>query len=384
MKDNFHHCFHCLAVLFFAVVASAASAATVTLDLNGFVSPGGSITGEGIADPIPIPSTEKIIKLENLQAGMTYRVDFFHNTGDDSSDFEFIMNKEGTGVGTVSLGGGRHTMVADFKPGTTELKLNTFDVTFNPDKAQTGGFNIPGMTRGRMDRNSEPVTAKLIPGKYSVENFGGPPGANIYEFIVDSRGKVGPSGSSDEYAAFVDSAVKPRVAKVHFKIVASGPIEYNTSHQIASATTAAPTATENINEFDMFVPVGGAGVTVTTFGPSRVELSNVVLPDGRPFQGTRGDEDVTFNPRLCFDSRRGFFFETMRGPMTAVMANVTGQLRDKQTELTAKFTATIVPKPAPTTRPTTPPPSATTGAPRSGPVSVPRTGAPGAPASVKP
>ena len=349
-------------LIFFALCfsASIASALTVTLELNGFVSQGGSITGEGLDDPVAIPPTQQQIKLDNLQPGVTYRIDFFHNSGDDGSDFEFVINKAGTGIESVTLGGDRHTMVTDFKTGDTTLKLNTHKITFNPDKTQSGGFAIRGMTADDQPKNSPPVVAKLIPGRYVVDNFGGPPGANEYEFMVDAKGKATPIGRADEYATFVGSTITPRVAKVHFKLVANGPIQYTGSHDITNVTTAP----NHVTEFDMAVPVGGGGVTITTFGPAKIIAGNVIQHDGKALMGTESDNDVVFNPRVCYDSRRGFFFETVRGPTFAVSAEAEGKMDDKATPLTVKMTASIYVPPKPTTRPATSPPAPPTTRPR--------------------
>lgn len=349
-------------ILLLTILTSmSAQALTITLDLNGFVG-SASITGEGIDGHVTVTPGDQVVQLENLQAGSTYLVDFLHSSGSRSSDFEFVVNKAGTGVASVGPGGDRFTMVKDFKPGATTLQLNTFKVVFNPDKTQTGGYTIRGMTQEKVAPGSGPVTAVLIPGKYIVDNFGGPAGANEYEFNIDSNGRAIPYGRADEYAVFAGSTISPRVVKVHFVITASGPIEYVGTHAILNASTTPA----NVTELDMMVPVGGGGITITSFGPNTVGASNVIAPDGSAMQASESDDNLTFNPRICFDARRGFFFETARGPAVMVMAEVAGKRDDKQTELKVKIVATVPLPPKPTTAPATRPATqpARPGAPR--------------------
>ena len=87
------------ASLFLAGLPDAALAVTVTLDLNGFPNvTSGQAYGPGVDKPIPLPAGKEKIDLPNLTAGGIYQVDFFHNSGEDGSDFSFTINAAGTGV----------------------------------------------------------------------------------------------------------------------------------------------------------------------------------------------------------------------------------------------------------------------------------------------
>src|SRR5438034_699364 len=83
----------------------------ITIDMNGFPNrTRGQVTGPGIDTPIELKAGEEKVVLEKLQPGATYGVDFFHNSGEDSSDFTITINAAGTGVEAVSLGGEKYTM----------------------------------------------------------------------------------------------------------------------------------------------------------------------------------------------------------------------------------------------------------------------------------
>lgn len=334
-----------------SALTAMAHAESIQIDMNGFVPvAGGQVTGDGLKDPVKFTAADSIVKLDNLKPDTVYYVDFFHNSGPLSSDFLFTTDKTGKAVSSVTLGGEKYNMLVGFKPGSTTLKLNTHTITFNPDRMQTGGFVIHGLNSENQGLDTPPITATVIPGTLAVDNFGGPPESKVYRFAIDSAGKVSPIEGAEEYAEFVDNLIKPRATKVHFKIAASAPVNYVVTHAMTNLTTL-----DNVIEFDLLLPVGGGGVNVWTFGPTKVFLSTMMLPGGKPYEGTETDNDLVFTPHLRYDKATGFYFETAKGKSVTVMADVNGQTDDKQSVLKATVTATIL-QPKPTaTQPSTAP-----------------------------
>jgi hypothetical protein len=195
-----------------------------------------------------------------------------------------------------------------------------------------------------------------VPGLYPVDNlYNTNGGEEDFAFVVDAKGKVEPVGIADEFAVFDGNKIKPRAALVHFKITASGPINYNPTHPLSGDAVMK----DNTYEFDMVVPVGGGGVNVWTFGDATVTRSNVPLADTRTEDGTvvphklegwTGTNDFLFYPRLRYDhALKTFYFQTpdiMVHSQTA-FAEATGKVDGGEQPLTVRVDATIV-KPAAT------------------------------------
>ena len=347
--------FALLLSLVFALISSV-SAATVTIDFNGFPNlRGGQVSGPGLeAGPIPLPAKADKVELKGLQAGGTYGVDFFHNAGENSSDFLFTVNAAGTGVDEVTAGGGQFEMLTGFTRGANVLKLATFDVVYNSNLGQAGDYFISAAI-GPQGQNSKPQTLKLIPGYYPVDNlYNTNGGEEDFAFIVDAKGKVQPVGIAEEFAVFEGNQIKPRAALVHFKISASLPVNYHASHPTTEAVIK-----DNVYEFDMAMPVGGGGVNVWTFGEctvtnSNVTLANTIKEDGtvvsNKLEGWKGANDFPFYPRLRYDEQlKAFYFQTpdiMVHAETA-LAEATGKVDGGEQPLTVTVSATIV-KPAAT------------------------------------
>ncbi|MHB0937943.1 MAG: hypothetical protein ACYC6A_16265 [Armatimonadota bacterium] len=338
-------------------LAGSVLAGTVTLDMNGFANlTGGQVTGTGLEKAIPLPAKEGQVKLEGLQAGGTYQVDFFHNAGEGSSDFTFTMNAEGTGVAEVAKGGGKYDMLDGFTPGQATLKLKTFPINYNANGGQTGVYFIQGLVEAyklEAGKGAQPLTA--IPGCYSVDNLYNTGGGNEdFAFTVDSEGKVSGCESiyiigkdeerkrnADEYAEFKDSAVNPRTAKVHFLIEGSGNVNFHGTHRVGEITGTAP-----VYEFDMPMTVGSGGLNLWSFGAWEVTGGDAVLFDGKPATGTKGENDYHFYPVLRYDlEKKAFHFETLHGPDTTVIGEAKGTYDGGDTPLSVKVTATIVPEP---------------------------------------
>jgi len=333
-------------------MASSASAATVTLDFNGFPNlVAGQVGGPGLEAPIPLPAKAAKVEMVGLQAGGVYSVDFFHNSGENSSDFSFTINDAGTGVSEVSLGGGKHKMVTGFQRDATVLKLATFDVNFNSNSGQTGDYYIQGAVgAGSIGQSSKPQTIKVIPGYYAVDNlYNTNGGEEDFAFIVDDHGKLSAVGIGDEFVTFDGNKVKPRAAQVHFKITASAPINYHPSHPTTEAVVK-----DNVYEFDMDLPVGGGGINVWSFGENTVAKSNLTLAettkeDGtkvvNKHEGVKSANDFLFFPRLRYDAQlKTFYFQTPDPLVHAetATAEATGTFDGGETALTVKVEAKVV------------------------------------------
>ena len=325
------------AALFLTGVTSNASAVTVVLDLNGFPNiTGGQVYGAGLKEPIALTAGKQRIELPALQAGSTYQVDFFHNSGENSSDFAFTVNAAGTGVETVAPAAKKFTIVKDFKPGSATLKLNTHTITYNANSGQTGTYYIHGLL-APIQGDKGPIKLAAMPGLYRVDNlYNSGQGNEDFSFIVDSDGKTSATGGNKEYAEFSGSTVSPRSVKVHFQIWPSSPIAYHGTQKVLNAKSA-----NNVYELDMLMTVGSSGLNIWSFGRSKVLKSDVVAPDGKPLQDKTGVNDFHFYPRLRYDSKKGFFFESTVGPSGTSGAEVTGSFDDGKTDLQVTVDATI-------------------------------------------
>ncbi|MCX5658121.1 MAG: hypothetical protein NTW19_00165, partial [Planctomycetota bacterium] len=347
---------HGLAMALSMLLAGTSWAGVVTLDLNGFPNAVGAVVnGPGLAAAIKIAPGQAKAALEGLQAGQAYYVDFLHNSGDDSSDFLFTMNAKGDGVESVSLGGGKHTMVAGFKPGDATLVMNARDIVFNANGGQTGPYYIQGLfALGSLPPNAGPQKLRAIPGLYAVDALYGSGGkSEDFTFIVgsegtvsagpttciDESGKAVPGSGAPEHATYAGNAVTIRAALVHFRIVAPKPPAFN----VYSAITP-PRVDGSITEFDLIMNIGSTGILIWSFGPNTVTRSDLVTGYGKPFVWAKSDNDLWFAPRLRYDVKKGqYFFETTKGPANTVMAEASGTEDDKATPLVGvEVTATIV------------------------------------------
>ncbi len=338
-------------------LASAASAVDITIDMNGFPNlAGGQYSDSVSSDPaVKFTKDDQPLVIKDLKAGHTYNLDFYHNTGENGSDFAFTINEAGTGVDSVTLGGEKHTMVTGFKPGDTTLKLNTVDIVYNANSTQTGEYFISGLIPPySMGFNSIPQKLKAIPGWYPVDNLYNSGGGNEdFHFLVNTDGSTGPLQEQDaEYAEFDGNKINPRATLVHFKIEASEAINYHTTH---AATAAQPNGTTY--EFDMPMTIGSGGINLWSFGKSTVTKSNVMAPETKDqdgniekhkLEGTTRDNDFYFMPRLRYDlTKKTFYFETTdaEGRSDTAKAEAAGKYDDGEKPLTVTVTATIV-KPA--------------------------------------
>ena len=335
-----------------AVLAAplTALAADVTIDMNGFPNrSGGHISGPGIEMRESFEGGAQKVVLKNVTAGGTYNVDFYHDSGPESSDFSFTVNEKGTGVASVGLGGEKHAMVKGFKPGDTTLVMNTQTIVFNVDGLQTGQFYIGGIIDPHtLPAGTGQLTLKAIPGTYSVDNlYNSNAGKEDYVFIVDSNGKTGPFNGSEEYAEFKDNTVKARVCTVKIQLECTGPVLYHPTHTIVSE----PKIEGGNHEFDMLMTVGGGGLNVWSFGKVLISGGDMANPDGKPSKGNSRDNDFTFYPTLRYDlKKKKFYFVTTAGPADSVNAQASGNYDGDEKPLSVKATATITDK-APTTQP---------------------------------
>lgn len=343
-----------------AAFCASATAATVTLDLNGFPNrTGGQVTGPGLDTPIPIPAGEQKVVLSNLQSGATYQVDFFHNSLDSehpaygSSDCNFVVANDGKGIESVGLGGGVHSMVDGFQRGDTTLKLKTFPILYNANSAQTGSYYIHGlMDAHTLPANSGPQKLVAIPGTYRVDNlYNSNGGREDFTFVVTAEGKVGPVEmsvpadvpptavifrASDEYAEFSGAEVRPRATIVHIKIEASAPVQFNPTHTVTNVAVEGGTV-----DLDMPMLIGGGGLNLWNFGTNIVTGGNLITPDGAPEKGMKRDNDYYFYPLLRFDpSKKEFYFLTTEGASQTATGEAEG-VADDGSPLKAKVTATI-------------------------------------------
>jgi hypothetical protein len=340
-----------IAIALSLMIATAASAADVTIDMNGFPDlTGGHVNGPGLTEPVKFTSDDTKVEVKGLQAGQTYSVDFYHNSGESSSDFTFRINDAGTGVESVSLAGEKYSIVKDFKKGDATLTLDTVDIVYNANAAQTGNYGVSGLIAAT-GMSSMPQKLKAVPGWYAVDNLYNTGGGNEdYQFVVDSNGKTGPAGDRDaEYAEFDGNQVKPRAAVVHFKIEASGGVNYHASHV---PTAAAINGT--VYEFDVPLTIGSGGINLWSFGDYTVTKSNVMAPETRnedgtverhKLEGVKGTNDLHFYPRLRYDlAKKAYYFETTdaEGRSTTATAEATGTYDGGDKPLTITITATIV------------------------------------------
>jgi hypothetical protein len=249
----------------------------------------------------------------------------------------------------VSLGGGEHKMVTGFKPGDTTLKLNTREITYNDGGRQKGSYYLAGATAAHtVPADKGPLKFLTIPGYLSVDNLTNTAsGREDFAFTVDSEGKVGPrpGAGAAEFAEFEGSTVRPRAARVMLTIRSVTPIVIDLSHAPISKTVEG-----NVTKLDMYLPIGGGGLSAWSFGPSRVVRTTLTRPDGKSAEGEQAVNDFRFYPIVRYDDQKGFMFETTRGLAKEVGAVVTGMTDDGKAELNVEFTATIVADP-PATRP---------------------------------
>ncbi|NQU10266.1 hypothetical protein HQ590_05725 [bacterium] len=345
------------------VGATAGLAATITIDFNGFpFTVGGQVTGPGLDNPISMPPFAKTAVLDDLQAGPTYRVDFFHDdTSDGASDFDFVVAADGKGVASVALGDGAYQGLDGFKPGDRMLKLKTFAITVNANSGQTGPYYIPGLTEA-LPPDSGPQKFTVIPGHYRVDNLSNTAGGlEDYKFVINGDGQLAPGGplipgivlppvgspavlaftDSREFAEFTGTEIRPRSVRVRFKVEMAGPMQYNPSQPVTNVVVDG-----TVVELDMLMPVGGGGLNVWAFGTNTVNGGTVVKPDGQPDVGTRRENDYLFNPLLGYDrTKQQFYFVTTRGPSQTVTGETKGLADDGVTPLQAKVTATITAPP---------------------------------------
>lgn len=327
------------AAIFFAGLAGSASAATITLDLNGFPNESnGQVSGPGLDDPIPLPADKQQIELPNLGAGSAYQVDFFHNSGENGSDFLFTINAAGTGVEKVQPAAKKFMMVKDFRRGLTTLKLNTHTVIYNANSGQTGQYYIHGLLgSGAIKPNKGPIKLVAAPGVYRVDNlYNSGLGNEDFNFIVGSSGKTSAGLNGGEYAEFSGSSVSPRSANVHFQITSSSPVAYHGTQNVFNATNVG-----NVYDLDMTMTIGSSGLNIWSFGRSKVTSSDIMAADGKPLKDSEGINDFHFCPRLRYNSKKGFFFETTQGSSDTVKASVVGSSDDGATGLEVTVTATI-------------------------------------------
>ncbi len=317
-----------------------ARAATVTLDMNGFPNlVNGQVTGGDLTEAIPVPGGKDKVVLAGLKPGMTYSVDLFHNGGEDGSDFTFTVNAADTGVESVTYINQKSKVLKDFKPGASTLTLDTHTIEFDPEAKQTAFYYIPGLC---VTLPPDPGAQKFVavPGIYNVDYLtNNAQGAEDFTFIVDGKGNVTPGPKSGEFIVCEGNKIKPRVTTVRFKIEATAPINYHATHKMAGE----PKTENDVTTFDMPLPVGGGGVNVWNFGPCKVLESNTLGADGKPLEGFDSANDMIFAPRLRYDEKVGFYFETSKGgKATSVFSKVNGLTDGDASNLTVTVTATIL------------------------------------------
>jgi hypothetical protein len=325
---------------------------TITLDKNGFADlAGGQITGTGLGSPVPLGTTTSPVSFTAV-AGGTYSVDFFHNSGAGGSDFSLTINGAGTGVATVGLGGGEHTMVTGFTAGDTTLTLNSHVITYNANGGQKGNYYINGLIPAHsLGINSPPQTKTTIPGWLAVDNLYNT-GLNNedYLFTAKSDGTVSAYTNTPhhaEFATFSGSTANPRFITVHYYVSASTnlsfvftefnglPAPFNLSSTILPSGTL-----RYIYQFDMVQTIGNEGQLFPDFGSNTVVGGNAMEPTGFGFSifdvgppqlGTTRVNDYQFRPRLRFTNdlsapftKDGFYFWNTNGFGPSVNAFVVG------------------------------------------------------------
>lgn len=350
---------HLLGAVLTVLCALPLLAGTITLDMNGFANlAGGQVTGPGLEQPIKMePKADKVV-LANLQADQTYGVDFFHNSGKQSSDFLFTMNAAGTGVESVKFAEGIDTLLDGFTAGQNVLKLKTHKVVFNANSGLTSVYFIQGAIQPyALAADKGPQELTLVPGYYAVDNLNNTGGGNEdFAFFVDAKGQAGPIDSAypiskdemrvrdaNEYATFEKNAVSPRATKVKIHIEASVPVNFHPTGKIGEVTR-----NEGVMDFEMTMTVGAGGLNVWSFGKYEVTGGDVTLFDGKPAMGVKGENDYHFYPVLRYDlKKQAFYFETLHGPDITVVGEAKGFIDGNVDPLTVKVTATIVPEPKP-------------------------------------
>ena len=282
-------------------VAHAAYAVDITLNKNSFPGTiGGQVTGPGIS-AIAIGGTSNTT-LAGLQAGGTYSVDYFHNSGALGSDFTFTINGAGTGVASVGTNGGGAQMVTGFTAGATTLTLNAHTVTFNSGGDFAGTYFLHGSTGVQ---TSGATGVRVLPGGTNIDHLSNRGGGNEdWTFVIDGSGNTsaspGAAGSigipHSEFAAFSGSNVDVRTHNVHYVIDASGPIGFISDYPVLNFTSSG-----NHYEFDMVQAIGNSGVNVHSFGLHTVTASNSVRSDGTPLTGATSGNDAIYAPVLRYD-----------------------------------------------------------------------------------
>lgn len=365
-------------ISFFACIAVLLSggftfAGDITIDFNGFLNRrGGQVTVTGWEKPVRWEAGAAKFVLKDVPAGARCGVDFFHNAGEGSSDFSFVMNDAGTGVAAVGLGGGVHEMLVDFEPGDDTLTLRAFDIVYNANEGQTGEYFIAGLIDPHSLRaGSGPQTLRAVPGTYSVDNlYNAGAGNEDFHFMVDDQGNT--SGvvetvrvytgqpreeivdrrwqrDGNEYATYDGPNVNPRYAIVRFTITGTGRLLDHPTHQRIGTQREGGEIT-----YDMPVTIGAGGMNLSSFGKYTIHNSNVIEPDGQPAEGRSGDNDYVFTPRLRYSEDEGFYFETTAGPSRTARGEATGYYDGNERPLSATVKAEIVKPAKATTQPAAP------------------------------
>ena len=143
--------------------------------------------------------------------------------------------------------------------------------------------------------------------------------------------------NSAEYAEFDGASISPRQVTVHFRIEATGAVNFQFTH-----ASSKPEVEGNVYEVDMPMTVGGGGLNVVSFGDHKVVNSDVVKPDGTPLEGTVSKNDFRFYPWLRFDAKEGFLFVTTEGPSKTARCEADGAHDGGKRPLNVKILATIV------------------------------------------
>jgi hypothetical protein len=340
-----------------ALTLNQAYAVDILFQKNGFADlSGGQVTGFGIPTT-PIGNNSTDVLLTGLTPLKTYSVDFFHNTGTGSSDFSFTLDSAGN-IATIGLGGGLYTMASGV--GSTTLSLNTFSVTYNANKGQTGNYGIGGMVPAT-GINSRPKTFDAIPGKMSVDHLYNtgimlPAGDNDdFTFAADSSGNVTiPTGSNgpvshpiawSEFATPSGNTVNVNHILAHYRVEASGAITLNVYQPIQNLMALGG----NVYEFDIDLTIGNGGFFISSFGNYTIGAGNAVQPDGTSWTGVTGTNDYAFKPLLRYDPTYAngydYYFENGTDGKVAT-GSATGFYDGNVNPLSVTVTATLVPEPA--------------------------------------
>ena len=339
---------------------AAGSAGAVTIDLNGYPANFGVYVNDGATtEYITFGSPGATINLGTLDPNKRYYIDWFQNSGANSSDMYFDTGATGNEVIAVSTNQynvGSYQMVTGFTPGDATLVMNTQTLTYNANNVpnvsgQTGIYYLHGSTNAyAIPGNAGPQTVKALPGSVHVDNLYNPGQFNEdYGFIVNDSGGAAAAAGYEQYASFSGSNISPNSIVADFHVTSSGPlpvvfVAYQQPPFDAVVVQNGPATWEYT--FSIVLTPGNAGQLLADFQNGQPQTfigGDAVKGDNSPWLGTVVNGDVMFAPKLQLIGGI-WHFVTTNGLSPTTFSTITGT-DDGGNPITVTISATV-PEPA--------------------------------------